>query len=195
MKPQALDEFFAGKLGTIALSDGSARMDARPPCVLFPGAFNPLHAGHREIATVATRMTGEATHFELSVANVDKPEIARAEVERRLQAFQAEDVVWLTRAPTFEQKSALFPQVTFVVGADTIKRVAMPRYYGNDADAMHDSIAKLVNRGNSFLVFGRKIGSSFVTLGDLELTPALKEICTEIPESEFRADISSTELR
>ena len=36
---------------------------------------------------------------------------------------------------------------------------------------------------------------AFVSLEDLDLPPVLKSLCTGVPESAFRMDISSTELR
>jgi hypothetical protein len=44
-------------------------------------------------------------------------------------------------------------------------------------------------------VFGRVVNGGFLSVNDLNLPPALRELCDEVPESMFRADVSSTELR
>ena len=100
----------------------------------------------------------------------------------------------ITRAPTFVEKAELFPGATFVVGADTMVRIAEPRYYGGDdrGGTMRDLIAR---QGCRFLVFGRKVAGRFQSLGDLVLPAALRALCDEVPEAEFREDVSSTELR
>ena len=99
-----------------------------------------------------------------------------------------------TNAPTFVEKSALFPGATFVVGLDTIVRIEDPKYYDNES-ARDDAIRVMADRGNRFLVFGRVFGDEFQTLDSVGVMPALRELCTGIPESEFRLDVSSTEMR
>ena len=46
-----------------------------------------------------------------------------------------------------------------------------------------------------FLVFGRLIGKNFRGVKDLALGDCLMSLCHEIPESLFREDISSAQLR
>src|SRR5205085_7252448 len=99
------------------------------------------------------------------------------------------------RAPRFEQKADLFPGATFLVGADTIIRIGDPRYYGEDPQARDRALEHLVERGCRFLVFARLVGGSFRGLSDVDLPGALASLCEGIPGDEFRADISSTELR
>jgi hypothetical protein len=109
--------------------------------------------------------------------------------------FEPATRVWLTRAPMFEQKARQFPGATFVVGIDTLRRIALPEYYGGSSAAAERAIDEIVECGCRFLVFGRSVGSSFIRLGDLELPAALAGICREVPEARFREDISSTEIR
>ncbi len=58
-----------------------------PPKLVFPGAFNPLHQGHLEMAAVAERLAGERVTFELSMENVEKPPLDFVEIARRLEQF------------------------------------------------------------------------------------------------------------
>ncbi|MEZ6070143.1 MAG: hypothetical protein R3C10_07645 [Pirellulales bacterium] len=133
--------------------------------------------------------------FELSIENVDKPPLDYLEIERRCGQFAGVGAVCLTRAPTFLGKAELFPGATFVVGADTIIRIAAPRYYGNDPAACRAAIQRIAALGCRFLVFGRLDDNGFVTLADLSLPSELRAICDEVDEDAFRADVSSTELR
>ena len=114
------------------------------------------------------------------------------EIDRRLRQFPPEQAVWLTRAATFDDKSRLFPGATFVVGVDTLRRIADPRYYGNDRDFMLQSIERIIARGCRFLVFGRALGSSFIRLADLDLPEVLRRVSSEVPPEKFREDVSST---
>lgn len=169
-----------------------------PPGAIFPGAFNPPHAGHARMADIAERRTGRSLAFELSIHNVDKPPLDFRTIAERLDLLKAlapSRPVTLTAAPTFVQKAELFPGATFVVGADTLARIADLRYYGDIATKRDAALAALAAQGVRFLAFGRVVDGRFQGLADLPLPPALKILCDEVPESEFRADLCSTDLR
>jgi len=162
---------------------------------IFPGAFNPLHIGHRRMVEIAQETLGAAVAMEISILNVDKPPLDYYEIERRMGQFAEDQTVWLTRADTFEEKSRLFPRTTFIVGVDTLRRIADPRYYGGDAAACLAALERIAGRGCRFLVFGRDFGTGFARLSDLDLPEVLRAVCQEVPAEKFREDISSTEIR
>ncbi len=188
--PPAWQDLLLGKIETVRI--GSA---GGSPKVIMPGAFNPLHDGHRRMMRVAEEMLGDAAAAEISILNVDKPPLDYMEIERRLGQFAADQPVFLSRAATFDEKSRLFAGATFIVGVDTLCRIADPRYYGDDGPACQRAIERMVDRGCRFLVFGRDRGAGFVRLADLDLPDALRAICREVPPEVFREDISSTALR
>ena len=160
---------------------------------VLPGAFNPLHDGHRAMRADAARRLATDVAYELCIANVDKPPLDYIELAQRLQQFAVQDVV-VTNAPTFVAKARALDGVTFVVGADTLARIAEPRYYG-DAAARDLAIEELSALGCRFLVYGRCYQGRFQTAADLPLPANLAALCSSVPESEFRADISSTAIR
>jgi hypothetical protein len=98
-------------------------------------------------------------------------------------------------APTFVEKAELFPGAMFIVGADTLARIAEPRYYGGDAASRDEAIAAIGGLGCRFLVFSREMDGRFLTLSELNLPAELRSLCEEVPASEFREEVSSTELR
>lgn len=163
------------------------------PVGLLAGAFNPLHAGHRDLARVAEQRLGGPVAFELAWVNVDKPPLDFLTIEARCRQFADRPVV-LTHEPTFVLKSRLFPNTAFVVGSDTAERIVQPKYYGSETD-MLAALDELRSHGCRFLVAGRREGDSFRTLSGLTLPPQTRDLFEAITEEEFRRDISSTELR
>jgi nicotinamide mononucleotide (NMN) deamidase PncC len=165
------------------------------PLVVFPGAFNPFHAGHRRMAQIAAVRCGGPVTCELSIKNVDKRAIDFLEIDDRLQQL-ADYPVLLTRAATFAEKAALVPGAVFVVGADTLRRIGELRYYGGSAERRNAAVAAITDLGCRFLVFGRTVDGRFSTLATLANLPTtLRRLCDEVPENEFRDDVSSSELR
>lgn len=180
---------------TDLIREGDAPERGDGPRIIFPGAFNPMHEGHLGMASLARAMFDMPVEFEISILNVDKPMLDYHEIERRLDQFAADQTVWLTRAARFEEKAQLFPGTLFLVGVDTLRRIAAARYYGNNEAACHAALETIADRGCRFLVFGRNLGTGFMSLGDLDLPDDLRRICQEIPGEQFRQDVSSTGIR
>lgn len=174
---------------------GRPRDAAAVPRAVFPGAFNPRHHGHRRMADVAAARLGVPIDHEISIENVDKPPLNFADLQNRSEQFAPDEALWFTRAPTFVEKSGLFPGAIFIVGADTVTRIGDPRYYGDDVARRDTALAAIAAAGCRFLVFGRKVGERFETLADVALPPALAALCEGVPADAFRDDVSSTELR
>ncbi|MCY3838901.1 MAG: hypothetical protein OXH09_09710 [Gammaproteobacteria bacterium] len=181
---EALAELMLGKRGRV----GDVVYDA-----VLPGAFNPIHDGHRLMRADAERRLGRRVGYELSIANVDKPPLDYLELNTRLEQFERGEVL-LTNAPTFVDKARTLGGVVFVVGTDTIQRVAESRYYGGE-EQRDAAIEELAGLGCRFLVYGRLVGGAFRDFFELTLPPSLEAISSGVPESEFRSDLSSTALR
>jgi hypothetical protein len=192
-----LSAFFAGQLLAVCVRpDGRIHVPDAKPRALLPGSFNPLHAGHVALARVAAELLGAPAAFELSVLNADKPPLPRKEIRRRFSQFAWLAPLWLTRAPTFREKAALFPGAVFVVGADTAARIVEHRFYENSESRLHKALACIHQVGCRFLVAGRvDPAGRFLGLHDLCLPEAARDLFSAIPPERFRLDLSSTQLR
>jgi hypothetical protein len=193
----AIDRLLAGQVDRVTVQpDGQMMLSAPQPALLFPGSFNPMHEGHVLLARVAEELRQQPAAFEISVTNVDKPPLAGETVRHRLRQFAWKAPVELTRAPTFVEKSRLFPGTTFVVGVDTAERLFGPKYYGDDEARMHKALEEIANSGSSFLVAVRLDAAGRVrALNDIPVPRRYADLFTEIPEHRFRVDTSSSEIR
>ena len=162
--------------------------------LILPGSFNPLHAGHQEMMAVAEQVTGRKGAFELTLRNADKPDLDYLSVQERLSTMTGRDV-WLTNQATFVAKADLFPNTTFVLGTDTMQRIGETRFYHHSAKQRDAAVQRMQALHIQFLVLGRVDNDRFVTLEDIVLPDALRQMCQSVPESVYRNDLSSSQIR
>jgi hypothetical protein len=193
----AVEALLTGEVGVVEMRlDGGITVDVE--CrgrLLFPGSFNPLHQGHKELAQVAGWQSGLKTTLELSIKNVDKPRLAYREILRRLSSLQGSYPVVLTRAPTFVEKARIFSAPVFVIGADTATRLLEDKYYPGGSIGMHDAWREKYRAGCRFLVAGRQCEGGFLQMEDLAIPDAYRGMFEAIPAARFRRDVSSSQIR
>jgi hypothetical protein len=137
--------------------------------------------------------------FELCVVNPDKGALSHSTLLEREAAFAARGApLTLTAAKLFVDKARLFASSVFVLGEDTARRIVMPKYYESET-SMALEFERLRAANCRFAVAGRldQGDGEFKTLEDVDVPRVLRDmdLFVAIPESAFRADISSSELR
>jgi hypothetical protein len=158
------------------------------------GSFNPLHDGHRQLASSAGRFLGESVSFEMSIRNVEKPALDIRTIVNRCEQFETQAVV-LTNAPTFVEKSAVLSGKTFIVGADTAMRIVDAGFYGDQNADMLRALDTIRWNGCRFVVAGRTIGDRFFTLSEIAIPRTAEDLFVDFPADQFRLDLSSSKLR
>ena len=189
----------AGDFAWLLRSPDGASTPGRslPNVVLLCGSFNPLHDAHRRLAEVAGGLLGRDPIFELAIVNADKAAIPAEEAERRAAQFAGYAPVLLTAQPRFADKVRWLRESVFVLGADTLARLVDPRFYARDEGGMLHAFTRIRESGCRFLVAARLDSSSgrVRTLADCSVPRGYERLFEAIPASDFRIDISSTELR
>lgn len=147
------------------------------------------------MAQQASLLMGDTCYFELSTGNVDKPELTIDEVLRRIDQPFGEHGLLISNAARFSEKSRLFPQATFGLGADTLIRLDDVRYHEYQESKRDAAVAEIAENGCRFLVFGRLLGNKFVDSQNMQIGDDLREICDFVARSDFEIDVSSTQLR
>ena len=179
-----------------ASSDAPCERQSKGPIkLLLPGSFNPLHAGHREMARFSSDLLSTVCWFELTLTNADKGRITQSQLACRLEQDFSPFGLVLSTATRFIEKCSLYPAATFVLGADTILRLADPKYYDDDREKMMSAFKTIESNGNRFLVFGRRFDGRFNDSTNLKLPPELIRVCQFVDEAEFNMDLSSSKIR
>ncbi len=177
----------------------SESLPERP--LVLAGSFNPLHDGHREMLAAASALTGKTGYLEISIQNVDKPLLPRKELERRAAAIASAGLpLIVTSAPRFTEKSSVLPGASFVIGYDTLLRLLDEKYYpdhiAGTASAVENSLDIVEENRCQFVVAGRADEERvFKELAIVDIPPRYRKMFIGLSESQFRSDLSSTELR
>jgi hypothetical protein len=201
---KSIDRLYSDEIGALVLSSNGEITETLPenPLVLA-GSFNPLHDGHRRMLETASHVVGQPAYYEISVVNVDKPKLPIAELEKRAAAITADgSSLIITSAPRFTEKSSILPGATFIIGFDTYIRLMDKRYYpdhiAGNVSAVENSLDLIQENGCRFVVAGRVDDhDKFHGLHDLdfELPQRFRHMFTELTESQFRSDLSSSKIR
>lgn len=201
---KSIDRLYAEEIGALVLLPDGEENESLPdhPLVLA-GSFNPLHDGHRTMLNAAAKLVHRPPYFEISITNVDKPMLPRPELERRAARITADgSSLIVTSAPRFTEKSSLLPGATFVIGFDTYIRLMDKRYYPDHVAGSHSSVENSLDliheNGCRFVVAGRVDDQNqFRGLHDIEfeVPKRFRSMFIELSESDFRSDLSSTEIR
>lgn len=173
----------------------------------------PLPAGaatdHDEKAPVGAEAEVHLT-YEIAIKAVGKSSVDISDLQRRVKQFQSRgERVAVTSATLFIEKAALFPGSGFVIGVDTARRIVDPVYYSTAEMSPSEAEAQMIivlkrevgDRGCYFVVGGRCVakdggsGGAWESISSLVIPEAIRHLFIDVPESVFRVDVSSTELR
>lgn len=183
--PEAWARFFARPLWTTSGARGTAGQLGQRP-VLFPGAFNPPHAGHLEPAA-ATGAT-----FAICADTPHKGQLSLADLVQRAKLLRGHPVLFTQGDPLYLDKARAFPGARFVIGADALQRMLDPKW-GPDPVEMLCEFARLQTR---FLVIARRVGGELLTveraLEEAGIHCEWQILFEQVPG---RWDMSSTEIR
>jgi hypothetical protein len=125
---------------------------------LYPGSFNPLHAGHRDIFD--NLLTGYSA-FEISIMRWGKDALSLEDLETRLQQFVGYGPVVITNVARMIDKISLlghssYDRLSIEIGVDTMVR--MIEDYG---------VVGIGGLGARFYIYDRVLNEEVQTMNDI----------------------------
>lgn len=157
---------------------------------IFCGSFNPKHDTHDEIKKIVEDKLEEPVFFELSIKNFEKPDLDIKEIIKRVRNIikDGHNVV-VTKTKNYTEKSTIFNNCNFIMGADTFNRI----------DMLNDHTVFL-NKKNRFIVFPRECETILKELNHIpKFSWLLHQLTYEMAEIEILPEnlrkISSTQIR
>jgi len=163
---------------------------------ILSGSFNPVHSGHINLLDYCFNKLNKNKFYEISISNVDKPDIDKEDLIGRLEKFQKQEKILITRSPKFVEKATLFPNSYFVIGYDTAIRVLDDSYLEAN-ESLDDLFDVIKEKKCKFIVAGRAnvVSSKFENLNLQDLLEKYRNSFEIIGEKDFREDVSSTQKR
>jgi nicotinamide mononucleotide (NMN) deamidase PncC len=159
---------------------------------LMPGAFNPPHEGHAEMAAEVEREHKLPVVFHVSASAPNKPALSVQELLKRAKLLRGHPVLFTRGEALYIEKARRFEGTPIVMGVDALERMLDHRW-GPEVKPMLCEFAQL---GTGFYVAPRVIGSKRVDLQEVldrcGVEPELKALFTELGAC---SDKSSTEIR
>lgn len=149
--------------------------------LLFPGCFNPPHAGHYGMASAAS-IHGRVV-FNITVDPPHKAALTIAEMLQRARMLEGRDLLFTRGDALYIEKARRNPGIGIVIGADALERMMDPKW-GAEVEPMLDEFQKLGTRFYAAVRNG---------IWPASLVPP--RFCPNLVLLEGEWNISSTELR
>jgi nicotinic acid mononucleotide adenylyltransferase len=155
---EARAEFFNRPLWTSKGQRTFSSTETRSPLewkgdVLFPGSFNPPHAGHLRMAQeVMKRVHVGRVLFSICATPPHKNALSLAEMLRRAKILEGEPRLFTEGDPLYLDKARAFPGHEMILGADTLERMMNPSW-GVTPEVLLEEFRMLHTR---FYLFGRE---------------------------------------
>ncbi len=174
--------------------------------VLYPGAFNPFHEGHKYIAERVFeksnyRGVGGNILFELSRSTPHKKLVSVPNLLKRTWCLQFfGPVLWSKEAKLYHNKfdSELTKHMELVMGVDSFLRMMDPKWLGSESDVktIQEMVRKLQNNCSHIYVADRMVDGKLLNVYDVpERHEFRKGFISRIDVPETLAGMSSTEIR
>ncbi len=174
--------------------------------VLYPGAFNPVHEGHKYIVDEVYQKGGNGGGegnilFELSQKTAHKKPISVPEMLKRTWCLQFfGPVLWSKEAKLYHNKfdSELTKHMELVMGVDSFLRMMDPKWLDPNSDVrtIEQMVNKLQSNCSHIYVADRMVDGKLVNVYDLPQRHWFRKgFVSRIDVPETMASMSSTEIR
>lgn len=165
--------------------------------IFFPGSFNPIHDGHRDIGWKVCNITNQDPVYMITADSLHKKSLSVPEMLDRVAGIRLEryglypysGLLFTQNDPLFIDKAQKFPGCSFIIGYDTAERMLDPKWGPEIIPMLHE----FRKYKTTFYVCGRIINSELKTIKDLNYPSYFNDLFIEVPNT--GTEHSSTKIR
>ena len=151
---------------------------------LFPGAFNPPHAGHLGMVEAYVNYFGGPVAFAIESKSPHKGDLTVSNMLQRAKTLHHQDRLFTSGLPLYVDKANAYPGLGIILGVDSLIRLQDPKWGVNKDDL----ILNFLKLRTQFYVTDRVIDGKLVRLNDISTELRCKRLTG-------RWDVSSSEVR
>lgn len=162
---------------------------------VLPGAFNPPHEGHHQLARAALREPHKCettVTYAVTQKTPHKGALSVPEMLRRAKFLEGRDRKFTRNDPLYIDKARQNPGAAFIVGVDAVERLFDCKWLAGTQWNVETQLGEFERLGTRFYVAGREVEGKFRTLADVPVPGRWTPLFQAVPG---RWDYSSAALR
>lgn len=177
-------------------TNGLRQCEPEGLATFLPGAFNPIHDGHRGMYRL---VSNQYAFYAVTISSIHKPNLDLGTALKRAAMLKLEKwrhilrpFIFTRNDPLFIDKARQFPGSNFIIGADAAIRMLDPKW-GVNTESLINEFEEL---NIKFCVFPRLIDGKSVSAYDIiNMNNDYFKAKDLFLDFEGQWDISSTEIR
>lgn len=159
---------------------------------IFPGAFNPVHFGHKNLVKEVVEKTHcNGVLYTISINSPHKPKLLVGDILRRSKLLEGVHRLF-DNEPLYLDKVKNWPTKYFIIGSDALERLLDPKWGPNTEEVLEGFKKNQIK----FFVSVRILNDTEITLDSIyKKYPIVKKYEYLFNLLETKTNISSTEIR
>lgn len=133
------------------------------PCAIYPGAFNPPHKAHYQLANMAREKTGADVAYHINIDHPIKGTLTGQQILQRKKLLAGEKLLLSRDLPLYLDLARAYPGSPIVIGTDALQRMLDPKWGPN----VYEMVQEFCQLGTVFYVGERIVNGQVLTADEV----------------------------